>query len=192
MTRCVKFSDDPALETYLEKTLAARIDLILSDPLLGRIYRDFGGAVFRRSSVYHGLRRFLREQEIWGGRCLEIGSWNGIAAAVLSEHFDQVISIDVVDNPVKHEIAKRLTLNIEFLHVAQAVKPAVVRSLKFDFAYLDGDHAGCTRGDFELVKRCGRVLFHEYWPAQPPVYELVNSLGPVATGGTCFALWRAG
>ena len=45
-----------------------------------------------------------------------------------------------------------------------------------------------------LVKRCGRVLFHEYWPLQPPVWNLVNSL-PVdevtRAQFDCLAYWEA-
>lgn len=189
--RCVRFSDDPEVTMYVEKTMAARIDAIFCDPLLSQIYREFGGEIFRRSSVFHGFARFLQENEIWGDTCLEIGSWNGLTAAVLSERFDKVVSIDVVDNPVKREIAKSFGLNIDFLHVAQEDKAKAIERLKFDFAYLDGDHAAHTRSDYEITKRCGRVLFHEYWPAQPPVFELVNSLANVKTGGTCFAYWQA-
>lgn len=176
---------------YVEKTIAARLDVIMSDPLLCRIYRAFGGAIFRRSSVFHGLRKVLDDNAVRGSVCLEIGSWNGLTAAVLAQYFQKVVSIDVVDNPVKYEIAKRYSLNIEFLHVAEEDKAHAIDRLAFDFAYLDGDHARCTRSDFDMVKRCGRVLFHEYWPAQRPVVELVNGIGPVKTGGTCFALWTA-
>lgn len=186
----MNYSDDPEITMYMEKTMAARIDAIFSDPLLCKIYRDFGGAVFRRSSVFHGLRAFLQTNQIFGDVCLEIGSWNGLTAALLSERFDKVVSIDIVDNPVKHDIAKRYGLNIEFLHVAQEDKAHALEHLAFDFAYLDGDHAKDTATDFALVKRCGRVLFHEYWPAQRPVYDLVNSLGAVNTGGTCLAYWK--
>lgn len=186
-----RYSNDPDIEMYIEKTVSERVTDLMSDRLLWNIYQDFGPAVFRRSSVFHGLRRFLEKNNVRGDTCLEIGSWNGLTAALLSQRFRRVISIDIVDNPVKYEIAKRYGLNIDFLHVSQQHKAETVKCLRFDFAYLDGDHAQHTQSDFDLVKHCGRVLFHEYWATQKPVVDLVKTLGNVKTGGTCLALWIA-
>ena len=37
-----------------------------------------------------------------------------------------------------------------------------VNIYNFDFAFIDGDHTGDRPAkDFELVKKCGRVLFHD-------------------------------
>jgi predicted O-methyltransferase YrrM len=37
--------------------------------------------------------------------------------------------------------------------------------LSFDFAFIDGDHSyDAVAADFEMVKRCGAVLFHDYVP----------------------------
>jgi SAM-dependent methyltransferase len=192
VNRAADYAADPAISTYIEKTLAARMDAVFACPVLLDIYRTFGGAVFRRSSVFHGLPQFLDQQRIVGRTCLEIGSWNGLSAAVLARHFARVISIDVVDNPVKHDIARRFGLKIEFNVLRADIQATAIAQLDFDFAYLDGDHAHRTPEDFAAVRRCGRVLFHEYWRAQPPVFDLVNSLGPVVAGGTCFALWKNG
>ncbi|MFK5283878.1 hypothetical protein ACI3PL_30305, partial [Lacticaseibacillus paracasei] len=66
---------------------------------------------------------------------------------------------------------------IEFHDVSDnAQKAAIVNRLDFDFAYMDGDHTHDTHEDWALVQRCGRVLFHEFWPLQAPVHNLVMSL----------------
>lgn len=189
-----RFLNDPDLLMMVEKLTADRIETLFADPLLSKIYADFGGSVFHRSSVFHGLAKFLQDQQVSGESCIEIGSWNGITAAILSRHFKSVVSIDIVDNPVKYEISKRYGLNIKFIHASQEQKHASLSGRRFNFAYLDGDHARDTRTDFDLVRRlgCKRVLMHEHWPLQPPVVELVKSLpGKTVFGGTCFALWTA-
>jgi hypothetical protein len=71
----------------------------------------------------------------------------------------------------------------------------LARDRQFDFCYSDGDHTHDTYTDFDLVKRCGKVLLHEYWPIQPPVWNLVNSLPAnevVRAAYDCFAYWQAG
>ncbi len=95
----------------------------------------------------------------------------------------------------KHEIVKHLGLQdrIRFFDVSNnADKAALIDQLDFDFAYMDGDHAHDTQTDFDLVKRCGRVLFHEFWPLQAPVHNLVMSLPPdevTVADYDCFAYW---
>jgi hypothetical protein len=75
-----------------------------------------------------------------------------------------------------------------------AEKVARIERENFDFAYSDGDHHADTMLDFDLVRRCGRVLFHEYWPMQPPVWNLVNSLPRgevIKCEHDCLAYWSA-
>ncbi len=117
---------------------------------------------------------------------------------MLSQFFDKVVCVSVdrpQDRSLKYEIVNFLGItNIEFHDVADnAEKAKVIAGLDFDFAYSDGDHAHDTRADFDLVKRCGRVLFHEYWPIQPSVWNLVNSLPQHEISRArfdCFAYWE--
>jgi len=151
-----------------------------SNPQLNAVLKRFGKTAFGRSSVCMEFESFLRQIGVRGGTCLEIGSFNGISGVVLSQFFDRVICVSVDDKPIplKHEIVHYLGIaNVDFIDVKDnAEKDRVVNGLEFDFCYQDGDHTHDTRADFELVKRCGRVLFHEYWPLQAPVWNLVNSL----------------
>lgn len=177
-----------------EKRVGRMVQIILTDPQLLSLHQRFGGEVFRRSSVFHELTRFLEVSGVRGDTCFEIGTWNGITAVVLSRFFKRVVSVDVVHNPLRHEIVSHLGIkNIEFVDILDNVgKAKVAANTKFDFAYIDGDHANDTYSDFDLVQHCGRVMFQECLPMQEPVYELVRSLPPdeVTYGGIGLALWR--
>lgn len=179
----------------MEKQVQDRVQILLTDPLLLKAYQRFGGDAFRRSSVFHGLGRFLAEQEIAGEVCFEIGTWNGLTAAVLSRHFKRVVTVDIAHNELKHQLLDYLQIdNVDCIDIGNNTEKAELASrLDFDFAYLDGDHAHDTADDWAITKKCGRVLFHECWPFQRPVFDLVQSLpdAEVTYGGAGLALWRA-
>jgi hypothetical protein len=178
----------------VEKMVGDRVNTLLTDPQLFEVYQKFGGAIFRRSSIYHGLAAFLRENNVRGRTCFEVGSWNGLTALVLARHFDMVVSVDIAHNHVKRQIAEEMGVrNIEFVDIMDNDHKAnVAKGLQFDFAYLDGDHAHDTQSDWLLTNRCGRVLFHEVWPFQLPVWNLVASLpaNEVTRGGIGLAMWE--
>lgn len=177
----------------MEKRCQSRVITLLSNPTLYRVMQRFGIEVFRRSSIFMGLDEFLSANNISGKVCFEIGSWNGLTAVVLSRYFERVISVDIVNNPLKHEITKYLGIDtIRFLDIKNNKdKAKVAKEWEFDFAYLDGDHAADTEDDWKLVKHCQHVLFHECWRQQPPVWNLVASLPQlqVSMNGDGLAYW---
>lgn len=176
-----------------EKIVYERIWALLRDPQLLQVFERFGVAAFRRSSVLEGFEAFIKAHDFRGGTCVEIGTLKGLTAIILARYFERVVTIDIVDDPQKREIADMLGVsNIEFVNVRDnAEKAAVIRALDFDAAYIDGDHAADTVTDFALVKRGARALFHEYWDVQPIVVATVKAAGgQVVTGGK-FALWAA-
>jgi hypothetical protein len=182
----------------MEKQVGARVMTVLDDPYLMKVYQQFGAKVFRRSSVFHGLGKFLADNEVRGKCCFEIGSWNGLTAILLSRHFDHVVSVDISNQKVKHSIIDYLRIgNVEFVDIQRNEDKQVVlqkiwkRGIKIDCAYLDGNHAEDTEDDWNLVKQYGRVLFHEVWPFQSPVWGLVHSLPmqQIVFGGIGLAMW---
>lgn len=180
-------------ELAAEKLFYERFWALHSDPVMVPIYRVFGVEPFRRSCVLEGFEPFLRARGFSGMRCVEIGTWKGLTALVLARYFREVISIDTRPDPERERIAQFSRVkNIRFLTAPdEGDKAAILAAENFDAAFMDGDHAHNTESDFALVQRCGRVLFHEYWPAQPAVMALVDSLRPnVATQGK-FALWTS-
>lgn len=182
-------------ENGAERALYKMFWSLHSNEKLVRIFARYGYEVFHRSSVLEWFGPFIAGHDFRGKRCVEIGTRKGLTAIVLARHFDEVVTIDIKPDPEKHEIAKYVGANnIRFIDVKDnAEKAKIIRGLKFDAAYVDGDHARDTEDDFALVRRCGRVLFHEYWQTQEPVWNLVNRLkaeGTVSTEGK-FALWCA-
>lgn len=176
-----------------EKLFYERFWALHGNSDLVQVFKDYGPSIFRRSSVLEGFEAFIDHHQFKGGFCLEIGTLHGLTAIVLARRFHAVVSIDVVDSPFKRKIAADLGLtNITFVDVKNnAEKATLIGSLDFDAAYVDADHARDTQADFELVRRCGRVLFHEYWPAQLSVTALVDQLrgqGTIDTKGK-LALW---
>jgi len=172
-----------------------------SNPLLKRVLYKFGKMAFARSSACMEFESFLKRIKAGGGTCLEIGTYNGITAVVLSQYFERVVCVsldaeDLKKRIIKREIVEHLGIqNIEFRDVSSnAEKARVINSLEFDFCYSDGDHTHDARSDFDLVKRCGKVLMHEAWPIQPPVWNLLHSLPAdevTWADEDCFAYWEA-
>lgn len=168
-----------------------------SNPLLKKVMAEFGKMAFARSAACMEFESFLRRIKAGGDTCLEIGTYQGITALVLSQFFKQVICVSVDEDMsriIKHDIVEFLKVkNIRFIDVKDnAEKRKVIEGLEFDFAFSDGDHVHDTVEDFNLVKRCGRVLFHEFWPLQPPVHNLVMSLPRdevTFAHFDCFAFW---
>lgn len=172
-------------------------DYFRDDPQMLSVFKTFGAEAFRRSSMFDGLEDFIKAQKFRGKHCVEIGTYSGITAVILSRYFERVTSIDIFPPTAKHTIIKHCGIqNVRFIDVKDNIEKAhVIGSLgPFDAAYSDGDHVKDTESDFELLRGCGRVLFHEYYEQQPAVWALVNALrltGDVATDGKKLALWRA-
>lgn len=176
-----------------EKTFYDRFWCLLRDRQLMKVFETYGPAAFRRSSVLEGFERFITSQGFRGKSVCEIGTLKGLTAIVLARYFERVVTIDIVDDPQKREIADMLGVkNIAFVNVRDnAEKAEVIQAVNFDAAYIDGDHARDTESDFSLVKRCGRVLFHEHWPAQPAVQKQVKALNGRVIANDKWALWNA-
>lgn len=152
-----------------------------SNYYMKKLLGHYGKTIFGRASVCMEFEAFLKVIKAGGKCCLEIGTFNGISAVILSQFFDKVIcvSVDKIDDrKKKYDVFKFLGItNIQCFDVdTNKEKDDLIKKLEFDFCYQDGDHTRDTRSDFELVKRCKRVLFHEAWPLQAPVWNLINSL----------------
>lgn len=103
---------------------------------------------------------------------LEIGTYKGVAAACMAQWVDKVTTIDLHHGRLEQlgESWDRQKLwdelgitNIDlFLIDNDEEKALIVDGLDFDFAFIDGAHDPTVANDFELVKRCGTVLFHDY------------------------------
>lgn len=154
-----------------------------------------------------GLEWALRELE--GHRVrdvLEIGTCHGVMAAVLGLVATRVTTIDVADfQPCHPKTAPggaaafarvREVLDTAGTDNVWAVlakdnreKEKIVSRLRFDAAFIDALHTEAgVRADFEAVKRCGFVLFHNA-KTQSDVKEFLAGLPSLKRHGD-FALWR--
>jgi predicted O-methyltransferase YrrM len=145
--------------------------------------------------VLEGFEQFiLQSMGFVGDTCVEIGTYNGLTALVLARYFDRVITFDVAEQPLRKEILDYIgATNVEAVIVKNNEEKAQrIAALDFCAAYSDGDHTNDTVTDFNLLKKCGCVMFHEHWDAQQSVIQLVASLGSVGYGVSTsgkFALW---
>jgi predicted O-methyltransferase YrrM len=89
--------------------------------------------------------------------------------------------------------------NIDLILVADdEEKKQIIGGMSFDFAFIDGDHAfESVKRDFEIVRRCGLVLFHDQIRRHRPfkkdgVCDFVDTLPQKQIEKLgMFAMWRA-
>jgi hypothetical protein len=149
---------------------------------IGTVIRVFGLQALRRSSIFMEFEAFLKRINAKGKCCLEIGTYNGLSTMILAQYFEKVVAVTVEDAITDRDLKRRIWAevganNIEAFEINNdADKAVLLEKIPFDFAYLDGNHEESTAADYALTQRCGRLLFHEYWPLQPSVFNLVNTL----------------
>lgn len=131
---------------------------------------------------------------------VEIGTYKGESAAVLAKYADKVITIDVSEDHMDSQL--ELWCSKGVIHKIQRVvmyssiyKKKMLERLDFDFAFIDGSHLLENIGaDFLMTQKCGRVLFHDYWPEDggwPDVRHFVDNYLPPGEKvvRTPFVLW---
>lgn len=132
---------------------------------------------------------------------LEIGTFRGVTSAFMAQFCERVITIDLrygelelMGQPFNRQAFWRDlgVSNIE-LHLVGSdhEKYSLIPSLGFDLAFIDGDHmAPAPERDFEAVRGCGAVLFHDY-DGQNHVTKFVDTLPrDQVTITDIFALWK--
>lgn len=100
-------------------------------------------------------------------KILEIGTFNGVSTALLAE-YAPVTTIDILEQPwmtnavwsacqCKHKITSHIVKS-------SRKKRKLIDSLDFDFVFIDGGHLEeSILADFEMTRKCGKMLFHDYW-----------------------------
>lgn len=139
-----------------------------------RIAQLLGGGALKRSALNIRGGAGVFEQVLVGRnvRCaVEIGTYKGCSAAEMSQYCERVVTFDLLQGRLeqlgekfdREEMWRQLGIsNIELRLVRDdADKKQQINALDFDFAFVDGAHDATVRNDFELVRRCGCVLFHD-------------------------------
>jgi SAM-dependent methyltransferase len=129
---------------------------------------------------------------------LEIGTHYGVTAAFFAELGYNVITIDIERSDMAVDLWKRLNISDKITyHIVDnnIEKINVILQYDFEFAFVDGDHrSGQVKIDFDAVKKCGNVLFHDYvhgYSGFEGTAEVVDSLPKkqIKVMGD-FALWQ--
>ena len=145
------------------------------------------------------IREFLGPDRY--GHILEIGTYRGVTAAYFADFADTVTTIDLKNGKMERDAQifdrvrfwQAMNRGNVMLHLVEteAEKAAIIAGLDFDFAFIDGDHSyDGVAADFSMVRRCGRVLFHDYTPGND-VFRFVGQLPShqVRVSGI-FAYWQ--
>jgi len=174
---------DAMLEKYkhLERVMQRRMSRC-TDIVVNKIYKKYGARFFRRCSAPADFADKVFPKFLKGSKSvLEIGTLNGITAAVMAQYVDKVYTIDIIDYKEKYELWKWLGIEkkIEFFHIKNELqKFDLIESVDFDACYMDGDHAHHTWSDFFMVRKCGKVLLHEAIDEPSETYHLAQALPP--------------
>jgi hypothetical protein len=169
------------------------VDRVGDDCFFIEAVREFGEHIIRGSAigewngeVREGRFRTMIEKCLPIRHAVEIGTWRGLSTAVLAHYADRVTTVD----NHRCELSRRLWM---WAGVTDKIEDKVITDQipegEYDFAFIDGGHtAEQVRKDFESVKSCRRVLFHDYGGKYPNVTEWLDTLDGLEINGL-FALW---
>lgn len=117
---------------------------------------------------------------------LEIGTHQGVSTGLLAEYADNVITVDVLPNPLRAQVWSALGVADrieEHVHKSQHGRDTEILrgAAKADLAFIDGSHLmRDVVHDFNLVRsQCARMILHDYWENAedwPDVKEFVTGL----------------
>jgi hypothetical protein len=113
--------------------------------------------------------------------CLEIGTYQGVSACVLSEYFEDVLTIDIEKQPLTTQIIEYGKVgNITAVLVKNRKDEDAIIKKAFtspiQLVFIDGEHFnGELKKDWESVnEHCDNILIHDYSPFFSEVYDFVN------------------
>lgn len=122
--------------------------------------------IFKHSAIdeHDTLQNAL--SRIGNSNCtVEIGTYYGLSTIVLGSWSKKIMTFDIVYHP-EFGTVKRVFPGLQNIHhhvIKDREDIAMdIHGLVFDFAFIDAVHdEENVRKDFEIVKSCGRVLFHD-------------------------------
>jgi len=189
--------------------MADEAGMLIKDRLTG----EFGDGIRQGSMIFYeeiitGLLALIRPRVL-----LEIGTFYGCSSALFARHCEEVITIEIkkfaaVNAPKAEKVWDFLGVRDRvryYLAANNGDKKRFIEKAGFDMAFVDGSHkAGEVKFDFNCVRKCGCVLFHDYKPKggiyrgctnerYPGIARFIGSLrpAPFVFGQRCsqFALW---
>jgi hypothetical protein len=152
-----------------------------------KLIEKFGNVINYMSCVYcndgeNYLRKFL-EQVGEINTAIEIGTFQGVSAAIIAEYAKKVYTIDIEEHILTHQIWSFLDVkNINFYLAPtredeKSYCASVFKKEKVDFVFIDGEHFndGINK-DFDMVKKCKNILIHDHNSDFPEVVEFCKGI----------------
>ena len=154
----------------------AHVDIVGDSGFYGALRHQFGMRSLRGTAVGQHVvgentirdkeevfRKFLSAKPI--KHAVEIGTWRGVSSTLIAHYADMVTTIDInfyfdsLNIWNYFGVFNKITCCI----MPNKAKLLKLKDLDFDFAFIDGNHDfEYVKEDFGAVKKCGRVLFHDY------------------------------
>lgn len=116
------------------------------------------------------MKECMKEQPV--KMAVEIGTFRGVSGQYMTEFADEVITIDVREQPETFKI-KEFMNNPKLTYKLvknDYEKEHFIKNMEIDFVFIDGSHGKGVMTDMELFKtKCNRLLFHDFkagfgWP----------------------------
>lgn len=136
---------------------------------------------------------------------VEIGTLKGISAAYMAGFAKKIFTFDIRDYKDKYKVWKDLGIENRIYYYTIKGKDEnfqgkfkpnksrvdikdILDKIRFDFAFIDGEHTyEAVKSDFELVKHCGKVLFHDVAKKSfTGVRQFVDEIGAEVTGNIAY------
>lgn len=130
---------------------------------------------------------------------IEIGTFNGLSTIILASISKLVFTFDVAyrNNEYIWSFFPKLRSKINCCVGPQEIIDDTIgrvirannRTFNINFAFIDGMHKlENVKHDFELVRFCGRVLFHD--ADMPHIASFIKEIGGKVFSGTKFGYWQ--
>ena len=194
--------------------------MTIKSPFIERLEEKFGKEIGVRSCMplEKDFRYFLNK--IKPKRFVDIGTYKGLSAGFVAKYYADIVytfDIDRGEGMEGHGLIgkcsqKELEIRYkvwDYLGVRDKIKEFIIEpsiqyqekknilsQIEFDMALLDGDHQyKYVKEDFGLVRKCGAVLFDDYfWASGDNVRVFIWKLarkGERIEIGKRFVLWRS-
>ena len=136
------------------------------------------------------FRQLMRRGYPGHGAIVEVGTFWGVSTVLLCDYAEHVITLDPAKRPQKYDIWKHFGVADKIEYRKGGVE-LLTPDEEYTMAFVDGDHSReSVERDFEAVRGCGRVLFHDYCDTFKGVRDAVNGIkGGLLCVAKPFALW---